>query len=314
MSATGTGGAAGGASNVLYQADFTDRTSGWPDELAFQNYYVGYHEPDNYHVEVHAQNDNAVVVAPGQTFDNFSAESQENISKANTAQTGDFRYGLVVRRSGNRYYAFTLSPRSKTWYALKSSSTGLQVLATGKSDDVKSPDAFDTLRVNAKGPLMTFYLNGKALGQINDADYAKGELGFYVETFDTPRVHVHFHSLVVTPAADVAPMAAAPSAGAPAGSGTTVVCRVTPPLLNLRSGPGVAYQPPLLALYAGTQLQAVGRTADGTWLKVRVSGSNQEGWVAAQVTCNAPISGLPVSVAPPPPPAPPAPPAPTAKP
>ena len=106
--------------DLLYQADFTDRHSGWPDELVFDNYYVGYHEPVFYHVEVHVPHDNAIAVVPGRTFDNFTAETDVLTDMANTAPTGDFRYGLVFRRVGNRYYAFTISPRTRTWYVVKS--------------------------------------------------------------------------------------------------------------------------------------------------------------------------------------------------
>ena len=49
---------------VLYQDDFTDPKSGWPNNLEFGNYYIGYHEPNHYHVEVHVPYDSAVVAVP----------------------------------------------------------------------------------------------------------------------------------------------------------------------------------------------------------------------------------------------------------
>lgn len=100
--------------DVLYEDNFKDPKSGWPNELVFGNYFVGYHEPEYYHVEVRAQHDSAVVVLPGRSFDNFSAEMSVFADEANTAKSGDFRYGLVIRRSGNQFYAFTVSPRTKT--------------------------------------------------------------------------------------------------------------------------------------------------------------------------------------------------------
>ena len=183
---------------VLYQDHFTDPKSGWPDELVFQNYYVGYHEPDFYHVEVHVPNDSAIVTAPGQTFDNYQAETQVTVSKANTAPNGDFRYGLVVRRSGNRYYAFTISPRTKTWYVLKSGSGNLKVLAQGTQETIRGLEALDSLRVNADGPVLTFFINDQTVSQVSDPDYTAGEVGFYVETFDSPKAHADFHNLVVS--------------------------------------------------------------------------------------------------------------------
>ena len=148
----------------------TSRTRPAAGRMKFrsENYYVGYHEPDNYHVEVHVPNDNAIVTVPGHTFDNFNAETQVFVAKANTAPTGDFRYGLVFRRAGSHFYAFTISPRTKTWYVLKSSPTGLQVLGQGTQDSIQGLQALDTLRVNAQGPVMTFYVNGQSVGQITD--------------------------------------------------------------------------------------------------------------------------------------------------
>ena len=211
---------------VLYQDDFTNPKSGWPDELVFQDYYVGYHEPDFYHVEVHAPNDSAIVTAPGQTFDNYQAETQVTVSKANTAPTGDFRYGLVVRRSGNHYYAFTISPRTKTWYVLKSGSGNLKVLAQGTQETIRGLEALDSLRVNADGPVLTFFINDQNVSQVSDPDYTGGEVGFYVETFDSPKAHVHFHNLVVN----------RPRNAPPEASSTVPVltCAVTADLLKLR--------------------------------------------------------------------------------
>jgi hypothetical protein len=275
---------------VLYQDDFTNPKSGWPDELAFQDYYVGYHEPDFYHVEVHAPNDSAIVVAPGQTFDNYQAETQVTVSKANTAPTGDFRYGLVVRRAGNHYYAFTISPRTKTWYVLKSGSGNLKVLAQGTQETIRGLEALDSLRVNADGPVLTFFINDQNVSQVNDPDYTKGEVGFYVETFDSPKVHAHFHNLVVNQ-----PMKAPPEASSAV---PVLTCAVTAELLKLRSGPNGGEAPTIAGLFKSTQLEAIGRNVDGSWIRVRIHGGTQEGWVSALptlVTCDGAIASLMVS-------------------
>ena len=78
--------------------------------------------------------------------------------------------------------------------------------------------------------------------------------------------------------------------------------------LNLRSGPGTAYNPPLAILKAETRLVPSGYKAQGVpggpWVQVQVEGSNQAGWVSAgtqYVSCNLELASLPdVSVPPPP--------------
>jgi hypothetical protein len=83
--------------------------------------------------------------------------------------------------------------------------------------------------------------------------------------------------------------------------------------LNLRPGPGTAYDPPIRALPAQTILTPTGFEPDGipegSWVQVRDDVNNQVGWVSAGapfVSCNIDLTTLP-SVAVPPPPQPPPP-------
>ncbi|HET6595203.1 MAG TPA: hypothetical protein VFG81_06250, partial [Anaerolineales bacterium] len=48
--------------NVLYRDDFTNKASGWP-EADFGDYFIGYHEPEYYHVEIKTANAKAPVVS-----------------------------------------------------------------------------------------------------------------------------------------------------------------------------------------------------------------------------------------------------------
>lgn len=73
--------------------------------------------------------------------------------------------------------------------------------------------------------------------------------------------------------------------------------------LNLRSGPGTAYDPPLEALLKNTLVLPLGRNENGTWVKVQVLDTVQLGWLNADaryLTCNLDISTLSVISEPPP--------------
>jgi len=269
---------------VLYEDDFSNITSGWPNELEFDNYYIGYHEPDFYHVEVHEPNDSAVVVIPGESFDDLTVEAEVLVSEANTDPSGNFRYGLVVRRSGNRYYAFTISPRTQSWYVLKSTPTGLEVLEEGADDSIQGLVEVDTLRVDAQGPAFTFHINGRLVSRVHDPDYAGGEVGFVVETFDGPRAHIHYDDLTIR------------EVEAP-----PVLCTVMVGLLNIRYGPGIAFTPPIDVLSEGTRLEPLARNPDALWIQVWVPESGQTGWVRATssyVSCDVSVVELP-AIAPP---------------
>jgi hypothetical protein len=82
--------------------------------------------------------------------------------------------------------------------------------------------------------------------------------------------------------------------------------------LNLRSGPGTAYRPPLAVIPANTVVTPTGYSPTGrpggSWVLVQDPVSQKEGWVsagAAYVNCNLDLTTLPaVAVAPPNPPTP----------
>ena len=68
--------------------------------------------------------------------------------------------------------------------------------------------------------------------------------------------------------------------------------------LNLRSGPGTVYDPPVASLPAGTEVKPLAYSAvgypDDQWVKVQVVGSGEEGWVASSylADCNVDVTGL----------------------
>jgi uncharacterized protein YraI len=94
----------------------------------------------------------------------------------------------------------------------------------------------------------------------------------------------------------------APATTPDAPSVTQPLCTVASPTLNLRSGPGVAYIPPIGSLPQGAQLYPQARNADGSWIQVKVATSGQIGWVSASaqyLTCTFDVKTLPLGVIPP---------------
>jgi len=207
-----------GSAGVLFEDGFTNPEGGWPI-VDFDNYRFGYHPPDFYHVEVKAPHD-SLPVFRGMNFGDVSVETAALVDHT-TDETGDYRFGLALRRSGEQYYAFTVSPRTKTWQIAKHSPQGVVVLAEGDVNTLQgfapvgvTPDKKDDLQVNAVGPNFAFAINGRDVAQVSDADYAMGDVGFIVETLDEPLVHVHYDSLIIrppqeTPIADLTPTATA---------------------------------------------------------------------------------------------------------
>lgn len=82
-------------------------------------------------------------------------------------------------------------------------------------------------------------------------------------------------------------------------------CFVTLDGLNLREGPGTAYEPPLGNLTVGTQVMPLAYSAegypDGQWVKIQVMGTGDEGWVSQAYLgdCNVDVTGLGSAMFPP---------------
>ena len=266
--------------NVRYQDNFADPSSGWPQE-EYDNYFIGYHEPSYYHVDVRSPTDKELVPVPDKkVYSDITIETKVLTDPNNTDANGDFSYGLAFRRSGSQYYAFTISPRTKKWFVLKSSPSQLEVLKEGSDDSIQGLEAEDTLRVDAKGSTFFFRINDRLVGQVSDADFAEGEVGLYVQTFDSPRAHTHFDSLTVR---DV--------------DAPQLVCSVTSIAMRVRSGPSTAFDPPIAFLARGDNIEPQGRSLNGKWIQVRVEASDQQGWVFYNpdwMSCNIAIADLPV--------------------
>src|SRR5258705_126100 len=82
-------------SNILYQDDFTNPATGWSEDK-FDNYFIGYHEPEYYHIEITSPNSKTTVFDPQKkSYDNATIESKVLTNSKKTAATGDFRYGLA---------------------------------------------------------------------------------------------------------------------------------------------------------------------------------------------------------------------------
>lgn len=284
------------ADDSHYQDNFAEPGSGWPIK-AEGIFFFGYHPPDFYHVEVGTANNYTVVSQPI-AADNATLETEVLVDHTATAN-GNFRYGLALRRIGaDQFYAFTISPRTGAWHALKRSLSGLEVLAEGQVDSLRgfappgfTPNETDILRVDANGPDFFFHINGQFVDQVRDVDYATGEVGFFVENFDETLAHIHYDSLTIREVE-------LPSSRGDSIPTTTPerLCAVIPPALNLRSGPGTVYAP-IVTLTNGISLEPLARDNEGMWIQVRVVESGQMGWINAEstyVSCNVPVTDLPV--------------------
>jgi hypothetical protein len=268
-------------SEPIYHDDLSDPATGWA-EAKFDNYFIGYHEPTYYHVEIGSPNYKTNVFTPEkQSFGDTTLEVKAAAYSSKTAGEGDFIYGPAFRRSGDQYYAFAISTRDKKWFMLKSAPSGLTTLAEGTDASIHDLDANDALRVDMQGSTFYLHINGRLVGQVTDPDYASGEIGFYVQSFDSPQTHIHFDELTVW------------------GFEAPGMCTIaTSAKLNVRGGPGTNF-PASFSLSKGDTVEPLGHSPDGEWIKIGLQEREDQGWIANSpdfVTCNTDINALPVII------------------
>jgi uncharacterized protein YgiM (DUF1202 family) len=204
---------------------------------------------------------------------------------------------LIGRNAASSWAKIRLSNGTEGWvnaastYITPNVSIGSLPLADSASAPVSSATALvATGALNVRsGPGVTYSVLTVAsqgqtvmlLGRNSNSSWAKIRLGNGTEgwvnvTLITPSVSISSLPLADSPAAPQPPVPVAPGA-----------------VLNLRSGPGFNY-PLTGTVYQGLQVNAVGRNANSTWLKVRLS-DGQEGWIGTQyVQLTIPIGNLPV--------------------
>jgi molecular chaperone DnaK len=201
--------------SALVVEQFENPASGWPDKTdAATATKVGYHAPNWYHVEA-SKAQTSVVALGGFAFPDAVVEASAHVDKTETT-TGRFRYGVMVRAfgslrpplsgSGNPrpqdYYALVVDPRGNRWDLLhednrpQRSVTGGTLPTPLRVTDAAKPD---TIRVETRGTKLDLFVNDQRVGQYDTGGYhMTGDIGFYVETLDETKAHVHFDKFVVS--------------------------------------------------------------------------------------------------------------------
>ncbi len=200
----------------LLADDFTDPNSGWPESRE-GGILSGYHPPDFYHLQASMANQRGTAFYD-RTFDNFILEVSAFVESTETS-SGDFYYGLAIRKNEEGFYAFMISARTRRWQVVKYTGEEQELLAEGEDDSIQSMQTADSLRIDARESVFIFHINRRPVVEVHDDDYESGQIGFVVETLDETRPHIHYDDLSVRPLSEV--VAAVPTATALPATATT---------------------------------------------------------------------------------------------
>jgi hypothetical protein len=183
---------------IYYRDEFSSAATGWHRGES-EHFTTAYVRADGgrryYQVQIKSPEQKYLDYVPnGHDYEDVNVTVQ---TRTETTGQGDFRHGVIFRRSGNQYYAFVVSPVTRTWYFLKSSSAGIEILKEGISERIRGVGEQDTLQVEAYGLTFLLFINGRLLDVIADADYESGEVGLFVDSIDNPEARVNFNSLTI---------------------------------------------------------------------------------------------------------------------
>jgi hypothetical protein len=182
---------------ILYQDEFSRPSQGW-NQGKTDHFTAGYVRSAGaryYQVQVQEPEVQYLAFVPNER--DYEDVNIDLKTRTESASEGDFRYGVVLRRSGDEYYAFIVSPVTKVWYFLKSSSDGLGILKYGVEKRMRGLEGQDTLRVEAYGSTFLVFINGRFVDWVSDSDYVRGEVGLFVDSIESPDALINFNSITI---------------------------------------------------------------------------------------------------------------------
>ncbi len=178
---------------VLFSDEFSDPESGWNRIATSQGetdyadgvYRIFVNEPD---LDIWSM--------PGRVFRDVRVE----VDALKVGGERDNRFGLICRAIRlDSFYTFIIS--SDGYYGIgKIRGQEYNLIGMGAlqpSDAILKGSALNRLRADCIGDTLTFYVNGHKLIQVNDSEFASGDVGLIAGTYITPGTDIRFDHFVV---------------------------------------------------------------------------------------------------------------------
>jgi len=178
---------------VLFSDEFSDPQSGWNRITTAQGqtdyadgvYRIFVNEPD---LDIWS--------VPGREFRDVRLE----VDALKVGGERDNRFGLICRAIRmDSFYTFIIS--SDGYYGIgkirgqEYSLIGMEALQP--SNAILKGSALNRLRADCVGDTLTFYVNGQKLIQVNDAEFASGDVGLIAGTYQASGTDIRFDHFVV---------------------------------------------------------------------------------------------------------------------
>ena len=180
-------------SNVLFQDDFSDPSSGW-DKVSGEDGLTDYID-GAYRIYVNAENTD---IWSNPDLDFTDTQIEVEATKAGGDDNNDF--GIICRyQDVNNFYFFIIS--SDGYYGLGKVANGEQQLigddSMPPSEVIKQGEATNLIRADCIGNQLSLHVNGVKLAEYGDTDFTSGDVGLMAGSFTVPGTDIHFKDFKV---------------------------------------------------------------------------------------------------------------------
>ncbi|MFZ3071114.1 MAG: hypothetical protein WA110_08350 [Anaerolineaceae bacterium] len=179
---------------VLYEDDFSDPSSGW-DQYSGSNATNDYHE-GSYQIKVQETYFDQWALAH-RDFENIVI----TVDATKISGSDDNNFGLLCNYQDMQHFYMLLISSDGNYIIQKMSPDGLIRLSSDwfePSEAINKGVSTNHLKAECGGGSLALYANDDLVGQVDDADYTSGDIGFLVGTYGEGDVQVSFDDLVVT--------------------------------------------------------------------------------------------------------------------
>jgi hypothetical protein len=177
---------------TLFQDDFSDPTSGWATQRS-PNQIMDY-ENNSFRIWVNQPNYDYWSV-PNLRFTDIRVE----VTASKVAGPDDNDFGVICRyKDSNNFYSLLIS--SDGYYGIGKRKDGVHQIIGGEgmkhSSIILTGNAKNRLRADCVGPSLTLYVNDEKLLEVQDSDFAVGDVGLLAGSFSSAGVDILFNNFV----------------------------------------------------------------------------------------------------------------------
>jgi hypothetical protein len=182
------------SSNVLFQDDFAESTSGW-STLNEGSKFIAYDNGGLHFFVNDAKFD--YWSTPGLKFSDVHIE----VDVTKLAGPDDNDFGIICRyKDENNFYGMLIS--SDGYYGISKMKEGVHDVINSDgmqvSDIIRKGEATNRLQADCVGDVLRLSVNGEKLIEVKDPDFLSGDVGLVAGTFDEPGVDISFDNFIVT--------------------------------------------------------------------------------------------------------------------